>query len=155
MQYVFDANVFIIFFEYYYEKRFPSLWDKFNDMISNGSILSVREVYNEIVRNRKITQWVKDNSKIFTLPTPNETNFVGKIFQVPHFQALISQKSILQGKPVADPFIIAKAKIINGSVVTNEKFEKNAAKIPNVCQHFDDIPYYNLEDFMEKENWKF
>lgn len=157
MQYVFDADAFITLFTYFYESRFPSLWDNFNEMISNGTIISVREVYNEITcyhRDNRLTRWVKNNPKIFELPTPSETDFIKKIFQVPHFQALIPKREILEGKPVADPFIIAKAKIINGSVVTMEKFKENAAKIPNVCKHFE-ILCYNLEDFMEKENWKF
>jgi hypothetical protein len=39
-------------------------------------------------------------------------------------------------------------------VVTQEKNTENAAKIPNVCDHFG-IPCINLEDFMKKENWTF
>ena len=158
MQYVFDADAFITLFTYFYESRFPSLWDKFNEAISNKVIISVREVYNEIILyhgNNRLTRWVKDNPKIFEPPAPGEDDFMTNMFaKVPHFKALISQKSILQGKPVADPLIIAKAKIINGSVVTKEKFKENAAKIPNVCKHFE-ILCYNLEEFMEKENWKF
>jgi len=35
-----------------------------------------------------------------------------------------------------------------------KSWKENSAKIPNVCDHFD-IPYLNLEEFMEKENWTF
>ncbi len=38
-----------------------------------------------------------------------------------------------------------------GCVVTQEKMKDNAAKIPNVCEHFA-IPYIDLESFMEREN---
>jgi len=31
----------------------------------------------------------------------------------------VAKKSV-KGKPVPDPFVIAKAKVINGTVVTNE-----------------------------------
>lgn len=72
-----------------------------------------------------------------------------------HFQALIRQKERLQGKPVADPFVIAKAWTMeNGCVVTQEVKKPNAAKIPNVCEHFG-IPCLNLEAFMENEKWRF
>ncbi len=60
----------------------------------------------------------------------------------------------MQGKPVADPFVIAKANAIGGCVVTQEKFRKNAAKIPNICKHFE-IRFTNLEGFMEKVDWIF
>jgi len=64
------------------------------------------------------------------------------------------KKERLQGNPVADPFVIAKAKVLNGCVVTQEKYKENAAKIPNVCKHFE-ILCIDLEKFMENENWKF
>jgi hypothetical protein len=35
-----------------------------------------------------------------------------------------------------------------------ERFKPNAVKIPNICKHFE-IPYLDLEGFMEKEGWVF
>ena len=80
--------------------------------------------------------------------------FVSQIFSVPHFQALVPEKSQLDNRPCADPFVIARAKIINGCVVTEEKWKPNAAKIPNVCEHFG-IDCTNLQGFMEREGWTF
>ena len=71
-----------------------------------------------------------------------------------HFQSMIRRQERLQGKPVADPFVIARAKVSGAWVVTQEKNIENAAKIPNVCDHFG-ISCINLEGFMEKENWTF
>ena len=79
---------------------------------------------------------------------------VSDIFQITHFQTLIRKQARLQGKPVADPFVIAKAKVSGGYVVTTEKHKKNAAQLPNVCDHFGVEPM-SLEDFMEKERWSF
>ncbi len=39
-------------------------------------------------------------------------------------------------------------------VVTEETFRPNAAKIPNVCQHFG-IECINLRQLMEREGWRF
>jgi hypothetical protein len=64
------------------------------------------------------------------------------------------KKARLQGKEVADPYLIAKAKVLNICVVTEEKLKDNAAKIPNVCQNFD-VCCMNLEQFMQKERWSF
>ena len=52
--------------------------------------------------------------------------------------------------PVADPFVIALAKVRDGCVVTEETMRPNAAKVPNVCEHFG-IEYTNVEGFMNKE----
>ena len=35
-----------------------------------------------------------------------------------------------------------------------ESHKLNAARIPNVCEHFD-IKCFNFEDFMKNENWQF
>jgi hypothetical protein len=83
-----------------------------------------------------------------------EQVLVSEIFKVSHFQSLVKQQSLLKGKPVADPFVIAKAWDNNGCVVTEEKWKSKAAKIPNVCEYFN-VNCTNLEGFMERENWTF
>lgn len=60
----------------------------------------------------------------------------------------------MQGKPVADPFVIAKAKVVEGIVVTQEEYKPNAAKIPNICEELA-VSCVNVEGFMEKEQWRF
>ena len=35
--------------------------------------------------------------------------FVGEIFTIAHFQAIVSNERRLSGGPVADPFVVAKA----------------------------------------------
>lgn len=155
MIYVFDSSPLIVLFKYFYLERFPSLWEKFDSMVSAQQIISVREVRNELIgQEDRLSAWVKKNKEIFYKPTMDEYNFVKEVFVIEHFQTLIKEKERFVGKPVADPFVIAKAKVGAGCVVTEESHKKNAAKIPNVCSHFD-IPCVNLETFMEKENWTF
>jgi hypothetical protein len=156
MKYVFDSDSLINLFRHYYTERFPTLWEKFDALVSGGKFISVREVYNEIGSNEDLLAiWAKEQKKILFLEsTVEELQFVGEIFQVRHFQAMIRKRERLRGKPVADPFVIAKAKISGAYVVTQEELKENAAKIPNVCKHFE-IPCINLEGFMEKENWTF
>lgn len=48
MRYVFDSGALIDLFNNFYQERFPSLWEKFDRLVSDGTIISVREVYNEI-----------------------------------------------------------------------------------------------------------
>lgn len=88
--YVFDANVLIHLFDYYYESRFPTLWERFNNSVDIGQIISVREVKNEIdgyyKKDRKINQWARKKSKIFSIPTDEEMLFVQEIFKIERFQ---------------------------------------------------------------------
>ena len=156
MKYVFDSDSLIDMFRHYYPERFPTLWEKFNALISEEKIISAREVFNEIgSSDDSLGVWAKEQKDILFLePTVEELEFVAEIFKVKHFQAMIRKQERLKGKPVADPFIIAKARISDACVVTQEKKTDNAAKIPNVCEHFG-ISCINLEGFMEKENWTF
>ena len=156
MRYVFDSDSLINLFMHYYPRRFPTLWEQFDALVSVGELISVREVFNEIgSRKDSLGTWAKKQKNILFLETTfEEFKFVAEIFQVRHFQAMIRKQERLKGKPVADPFVIARAKILNACVVTQEKKTENAAKIPNVCDHFG-IPCINLEGFMEKENWTF
>ena len=156
MRYVFDSDSLINLFMHYYPRRFPTLWEQFDALVSVGELISVREVFNEIgSRKDSLGTWAKKQKNILFLETTfEEFKFVAEIFQVRHFQAMIRKQERLKGKPVADPFVIARAKILNACVVTQEKKTENASKIPNVCDHFG-IPCINLEGFMEKENWTF
>lgn len=160
MIYVFDSDTLINLFRHYYADRFPSLWENFDALVLEHRIISVREVKNELVGySDRLSVWVKDHGEIFLTPTVDELAFVTEIFKVPHFQMLIRKKEQLQGKPVADPFVIAKAQALEGTleggcVVTQEVKKPNAARIPNICGHFG-ILCLNLEAFMANEKWRF
>ena len=156
MKYVFDSDSLINMFKHYYPGRFPTLWEKFDALVSEGKLMSVREVFNEIGSSKdSLARWAKERTNtLFSESTTEELTFVGKIFQVRHFQAMIRKQERLKGKPVADPFVIARAQSSGGCVVTEEKNTENAARIPNVCDYFQ-ISCINLEGFMEKENWTF
>ena len=156
MKYVFDSDSLINLFGHYYPRRFPTLWEQFDALVSGGELISVREVFNEIgSREDSLGTWAKEQKNILFLETTvEEFKFVAEIFKVRHFQAMIRKQERLKGKPVADPFVIARAKISGACVITQEKNIKNAARIPNVCDHFG-IPCINLEGFMKEENWTF
>ena len=157
MAYIFDTSPLIILFRHFYPRRFPSLWERFESMNEDNKIISVREVFNEINsygNEDRLIEWAKTHKESFLRPNREELVFVREIFKVEHFQSLIRKKERLQGKPVADPFIISKAKILNGIVVTQEQWKKNSAKLPNVCEHFK-VECIDLEIFMENENWTF
>lgn len=141
----------------YYPDRFPTFWTHFEEAISAGGVVSVREVYNELEQQLPgswLWHWVKRHRQMFVTPTPEETAFVAEILAVPHFDMLVTETQRLKGQPVADPFVIASAKVRGGTVVTEELKKKHAAKIPNVCEHFQ-IPCVNMEGFLVQNSWQF
>jgi len=156
MRYVFDTNSFIVI-GHYFPERFPSFWAKFDALVAAGRVLSVREVLRELDNHNTrlhLRNWIDANQSVFLVPTPQETQFVSQIFAVPHFQNLLSKKQILAGGPAADPFVIALAKVVGCCVVTEESKKDNAARIPNVCEHFG-LGWTNLEGLMQSEGWCF
>jgi hypothetical protein len=157
MIYVLDTSSLIVL-KNYYRTTFPSLWTGIEQMIANGTLVSTREVFNELQAYNDvdfIRDWAATHKSIFKTPTNTELQFVARIFQVPHFQALIGSRQLLKGTPVADPFVIAAAASLpDGCVVTQERLKPHAAKIPNVCEHFG-IVYTDLEGFMTKQGWNF
>lgn len=156
MKYVFDTSVFIVL-KNYYPTTFTTLWSRIDTLAGNGTIVSVREVFNELHNYNDvdfIQDWAKQHKAIFAKPSNDELLVVQQILAIPHFQTLIGNKAILKGTPVADPFIVAAGKAKAATVVTHEKFKPNAAKIPNVSQHFGVI-CVNLETFMAQQGWTF
>lgn len=158
MIYVFDTSS-LSKLNHFFPGVFKSVWAGLDGLVQSGELISTREVWNEIERgdvDPHTNQWLKDRKQIFTTPTTDELRFVAQIFQIQHFHALIGEKQRLMGTPVADPFIIACAKIRKGTVVTEERLKPNAAKIPNVCQHASvGVPCIDLETFMQKQGWSF
>ena len=151
--YVFDTSVLSMLLRNFYRERFPTLWKYFDDLVATGGITSTREVRREL-EQAVDGDFIRKNKAIFTSPTTDEAQFIRKIYAVRHFQQNIERKKIEKGGLNADPFVIAKAAVNYGTVVTLERERPNAAKIPNICRHFN-IPCFDLEQFMEAKRWQF
>jgi hypothetical protein len=156
MIYVFDTGAFIVL-KNYYPTTFATLWGRIDRLAGDGTIISVREVFNELHNYNDadfIQDWAKQHKAIFARPSNDELLVVQQTLAIPHFQSLIGNKAILKGTPVADPFVVAAGKVKGATVVTQEGFKPNSAKVPNVCQHFG-VPCVNLETFMSQQGWSF
>lgn len=120
--YLFDSSSIRVLSNYYAE-RFPSFWQRFDEAVADGRVLSVREVHNELgfqLSGKWIWSWIESHKQMFLPPTSAEAEFVGEIFAVEHFRALVGELQRLKGRPVADPFVIASARVRGGCVVTEE-----------------------------------
>ncbi|MCC7633622.1 PIN domain-containing protein [Stenotrophomonas rhizophila] len=156
MIYVFDTASFSKL-KHYYPGVFATLWAGLDSMVKAGTLLSTKEVKRELQNgepDQHVDAWVSANGHIFTTPTAQELQIVSSILAISHFQSLIGEKQRLKGTPVADPFVIAAAKARAGTVVTEELFKMNSAKMPNICEYFN-VPCTNLEGFMALQGWTF
>lgn len=156
MIYVFDTSAFSVLFKHFYRDRFPSLWERFDALCDTNRLTSSREVRREIEDGPigELTEWSNRHPDLFPSPTYEEARLVRTIFKNPRFRRVIEEKKILKGGRNADPFVIARAWILEGAVVTQETDHPTKVRIPTICSHFH-IPRLNLEDFMEREGWRF
>lgn len=161
--YIIDTASFVVTRGYYLDV-FPSFWSGLDNMVKEGTVSSVSEVYEEL-RNYQDGQdslflWAKKNKSIFTEPPDEELRRVKEIFKEKRFRLLVSRKQQLSGKPVADPFLIAKAISLKATVITEEKkYPKITEKtkklrIPEVCEKFN-VPCMSLLEMMTQEGLKF
>jgi hypothetical protein len=122
MIYVFDTAPLWTLFQNFYPRRFPTLWQNFAELIDAGQIVSTREVGREIENCpvERLRNWAADNGEVFSTPTGEEGAFVAQIYRVPHFQQNIERQKLLKGGVLADPFVVAKASVVEGAVVTME-----------------------------------
>lgn len=151
-KYIFDSGPFIDL-KNYPGDVFSSLWENFTQMINDGEIISSSEVFRELEDyDDEIAAWAKQNKNVFIKPTLEEQVQVQKILE--KHPDLVKEEAILLGKPYADPFVIAQAKMHNCVLVHSEKFKSNAHKIPNVCMTFS-VEETNLFEFFRREKWKF
>ncbi len=152
IKYVIDTGP-IIDFKHYYEDVFVSLWDRFEELIEEGSLVSSIEVYRELKKRDDEATGIADKYKhIFLKPEMEEQKHVREIL-LSH-RELIRFKNIAGGTPVADPFLIAQAICKKAALITTEKLKPNAHNVPNICKEYG-IEHINLKEFFTKEKWTF
>ncbi|MDI9348939.1 MAG: DUF4411 family protein [Candidatus Symbiobacter sp.] len=155
MIYVFDSSSFSEM-SAFFPNIFVAFWLKFDASVDAGEITSTKEVLTEIERSphEDIIKWAKDHKVIFPPPDDKEAKIVSNIFSVPKFLESVGKKQILRGTPVADPFVVARAKVLAGCVVTEERFVNGGSRIPNICEHYN-VSCINLKEFLIQKNWRF
>lgn len=154
--YVFDTNVFISL-GLYYPKRFPTIWETVDSLADSDDLVSVREVRGELETNCSsdhVLKWVEQHRSIFHIPTNEECRIVSEIFKKNQYLGFVKRKNLLKGMPVADPFIIAAAKVKGFCVVTQESNKSKGARIPTACIDFG-VECIDLEGFLEREELEY
>lgn len=176
MIYVIDTSSWQQLFGCYRRVRFPTLWQLFDELVSRGAIISVSQVLREIENRDKKNEeleWAKVHADLFPDVKEQEIRFFRELFQVPRFRHvvpdylqdtdydedahefsdLVNEEEETTDES-ADPFLIARARTLNGMVITQERQRGNRVRIPSICSHFD-IKCGTLDDLMAVEGWSF
>ena len=149
---VVDNNIFSRSFKNLNFNVFDEMiYTPWSNMIFDGTIVSVDEVYRELQKrwNEQSSEgkWLHRHKCCFQNTTNKEGCIIGEIFKNKKFQEGVKEKSIREGTPEADAFVVAKAKVLNGIVVTAESDGKpNSEKIPNIAVS-QGVPYMKIDDF--------
>ncbi len=166
MTYVIDTSSWQQLFGCYRRERFPTLWHQFGELVSGGSITSIKHVLREIEnrdKNNGELQWSNAHLELFPEVSEIESQFLREIYAVPRFSHVVpaeirdddsDEEQDEDPDADADPFLIARANAIDGMVITQERMRGNRVRIPSICRHFD-IKCGTLDDLMERENWSF
>ena len=164
--YLLDTSTISEIFRSYYQDRFPSFWDRFDQLIRTGRAVSVRPVERELENARSpevvgsIQHLRRVNRYFFSDPSEQEQILVREMVNDPGLSSAVNrwQEKAARGNEDADPFLIAKSRTPTGlwtrQVVVTQESPTNPAGIPAVCQRFD-IPCINLRGMMTDLGWQF
>lgn len=146
-KYVFDSNIFINLHQRQPRDIYPSVWNKIDELMANGTIISSREVYDELTRSDdSLSEWAKSKKEYFL---PSEIPIQERVSKI-----LSEHRGLVEGgkkQNNADPFVIALAQENNCALVTEECRSNSlvAPKIPNICDAYG-VTCMNFVDFVRK-----
>lgn len=153
MIYILDTNIIRTILNFFPKKgkRFEEVWAKIDEKINTGEFISADECYNELSRQYSNTteqyQWFHGHKEMFKNPDDKESVIISQLLLKPKMRETVHQKNILENRPSADVYIVAKAKALGATVVTSEKYRPNSAQLPNMCEVLG-VAYISFDDFM-------
>lgn len=155
MIYVLDTNIIRTLLNFFPKKgkRFEEVWDKIDENIQAGIFISTDECYNELAKQfsdkTEQYEWFHEHKELFKNPDDKESLIISKLLLNPKMRETVHQKNILENRPSADVYIVAKAKALGATVVTAEKFKPNSAQLPNLCNELN-VPFISYDEFMAR-----
>jgi len=155
-----DSNTYIQAKNLYYNMEFcPAYWDWLDKQFQAGLVMSIDNVYLELVDSTdKLCEWAKEHKDHFIPVADDATQ--GKFAEIANYVVSLDNKSepdIANFLSKADPWIIAKAAATGGTVVTHEALvpeNSRKVKIPNICREFN-VEYINTYQLLSKLEARF
>jgi predicted nucleic acid-binding protein len=153
MGYIFDTNIWIdLDWRKIPRDSFPSLWEKIEAGVANGTVFTLDMVYDELQATAKkddrLAKWIREQRAAcpeFVLDSTADVQTIAI--------GLINKHKLQNN---ADPFLVAAAKEHNLTVVCHEKLMKQNEKprVPNLCQELG-VPCIALLDMIKQNDWVF
>ena len=118
---------------YYTEASFPCIWEKVDELIAAGRFFISEEVYEEAKKRTGVVKAWCDRDKTGNLIAPTDGAVTREV------QAILAETPrlvmALKDRNLADPFVIAVAKLRGATTVTGEGDDgsEKHPKIPFVC----------------------
>ena len=158
--YALDTNTISHIWRSYYRDIFLRFWERFDELVRIGAVVSVRPVRVELVNDGRVARAVgyleNLNPGFFTAPTANERALVSEMAVDPGLSAAANRWAA-KGDLDADPYLIAKARTSNvpAVVVTEESQEPGrTAAIPYVCRQYG-VDCISSHQMMGRLGWRF
>lgn len=157
-KYCLDANVLIQAWQKYYNPRFcPDYWNILIKLGKQDKIFIPELVYEEITRTEdELSRWLKASKIPIKKITEPVTICLQKIYSAnPVHKNLVDN---INGRSLADPWVIAHSIFENAIVVTKEEkitaLNSKRIRIPNVCDNMD-VRWINDFQFIVELDIKF
>jgi hypothetical protein len=152
-----DSNSYIEAKSRYYQMDFcPAYWDWLDHQFTAGELGSINIVYDELKGfNDELSVWIKERKDQFCDVSDDTTQ--NQFIEIAEYVSTLENMkpgNIENFLAKADPWLIAKAKVLNAVVVTQETLvDENAkkVKIPNVCIKFG-VEYINTFQLLQRLN---
>lgn len=155
MLYRFDTSAFLNSWNRYYPPDlFPSLWERFDDLINSGNIIATEEVRIELERKDDgVYRWALGRRRMFIPMYENIQQSARNILA--QYPRLIDNRRNRSG---ADPFVIALAQtqMEDCAVVTYETRgnSQNRPYIPDVCDALG-VRCISVRELIQEQGWRF
>ena len=143
-RYIIDSSSLIHFEDRFPFDIIPAIYDEVYKLFEDGTVYSVKAVYDELMDSQSLWEDYKD---CFRELTEEETRAMDKILSDSRFE--VFRNHGMGDGLWADPHLIASA-MVNDSViiVTEENLRREPErKIAFVCEKLN-IPYVNLIEFL-------
>lgn len=155
-RYLLDSNVFIEAKNRYYSFEIcPGFWSWMDHVVAAGEVLSIEMVRDELLTgNDELAEWIEGRKKASWFLKQDDAVTQGHFARIatgvqagPYTTA--AKNEFLSG---ADPWLVAKAKVIGAAVVTLEVAEpasKKRVPLPNICAD-ENVGFVSTFDLLEK-----
>lgn len=123
--------------------------------INDGSLIAPEEVLEELKRGGDdLYEWARNKNGFFVPHDVDIQNLVSTILAHPeHSKLLYTQTATTLA--IADPFVIATAKVHSCTVISNETLmlspSPKKTKIPNVCADMG-VEHISLKEFIQRQS---